>query len=307
MNAVLGFLKRDAQWPSLLYDLGYRLVMIEQPITVPNVGIVEVDIICLNHSRNHAQLWECKSGRTADAKQARVYAAVKAEHVQRTGNVTFPDPASATVEVVYCCLGDEAKAILAALVNEGLNFPVVSLGEKAELAGGVITDNEVYRRFMSGITLPPLDLVPRFLLANTHTSKAELSRPVLATLVSLLRRQVSRISARQVFEETFNDWTCMGTDLRRYLVDRIKEILQELSKNEFKEFAHVERVAHSPGDFFLVFTADILGRDASSRTRAFQRFARLAAGYTERTEKNEPYEPTKLLEQRWLPGMGPSS
>jgi hypothetical protein len=307
VNAVLGFLKRDPKWPSVLYDLGYRLAMIEQPVTVPNAGVVEVDLICLNHSRNHALLWECKSGRTVDVKQARVYAAVNAEHVQRTGNITFPEPSSATVEVVYCCLGDDAKAILATLAAESIHLPVVSLGEKAELVAGVIADNVVYRQFMGGVTLPPLELVPRFLLANTHTSKAELSRPVLASLVSLLRRQVSRISARQVFEETFNDWACMGTDLRRYLLDRTKEILLELSKNEFKEFAHIEKALASPGEFFIVFTADILGRDASSRTRAFQKFARLSAGYAERTEKNQAYEPTRLMLENWLPGMGPGS
>jgi hypothetical protein len=160
---------------------------------------------------------------------------------------------------------------------------------------------------MGGVPLPDLQSVPRFLLANTHTPKADLSRHVLATLVSLLRRQISRISALQVFEETFNDWACMGTDLRRYLVDRIKEIFQDLSKNEFKEFSHIERVAHIPGQLFIVFTADILGRDASSRTRWFQKFARLGAGYVERTEKNERYEPTRLLEQHWLPGMEPNS
>lgn len=281
--------------------------MMEQPITVPDVGVVQCDIICLNHSKNHALIWECKSGRTVDAKQARVYAGVKSEHVQRTGNVTFPEPGTATVEVVYCCLVDDAKAILAAHTSEGLKFPIVSLGEKADLASGAITDTGVYKCFMGGVALPPLELVPRFLLANTLTSKAELSHPVLATLVSLLRRQVSRISARQAFEETFNDWPCMGTDLRRYLVDRIKEILMELSQNEFKDFAHIEKVTHSPGEFFLVFTADILGRDASARTRAFQRFAKLGAGYSERTEKNQPYEPTKGLDEGWLPGMGPNS
>jgi hypothetical protein len=281
--------------------------MIEQPVAVPNVGVVEADVICLNHAKNHALLWECKSGRTASVNQARVYAAVRPEHVQLTGNVSFPDPQRATVEVVYCCLNDDANAIAAAIATEAPKLPLISLGEKAELRVGVIGDNDVYRRFMGGVTLPPLELVPGFLVANTHTTKADLSRPVLATLVSLLRRQVSRISGRFVFEESFNDWACIGTDLRRYLIDQIKTILLDLSKNEFKEFAHVEKVAHSPGEFFLVFTADILGRDASSRTRAFQKFARLAAGYTERTEKNQAFEPTKLLQQRWLPGMEPNS
>jgi hypothetical protein len=281
--------------------------MIEQPVAVPEVGVVEADVICVHHNGNHAILWECKSGRTTDPKQARVYAAVKAEHVQRTGNVTFQRPESATVEVVYCCLEEDAETITAALAEVTVKLPVVSLGEKAALHSGQLKAGPVYKEFMGGVALPPLDLVPRFLLANTHTTKADLARPVFATLVSMLGRQTNRISPRQVFEGTFNDWGCMGTDLRRYLVERIKEILVELSKNELKDFAHTEKVAHSPGDFFLVFTGDILGRDASSRTRSFQRFAKLGEGYSERVEKNQPYEPAKGLEEGWLPGFGPNS
>jgi hypothetical protein len=307
VNAVIGFLKCDPQWPSLLYELGYRLVMLEQAVTVPNAGIAEVDIICLNHSKNHAILWECKSGRTIDPKQANVYAAMDAECVQRTGNVTFPKPASATVEVVYCCLAEDAKAVSAELMGNDIKLPVVSLGDKAELSSGQIKASDVYKTFMGGVTLPSLNLVPRFLLANTHTSKADLARPIFATVVSLLRRQVSRISPRQIFEETFNDWGCMGTDLRRYLVDQIKGIALELSKDELSDFAHIERAKHSPGDFFLVFTADILGRDASSRTRTFQKFAKLGAGYSERLRNNQPFEPSNGLEDGWLPGMGPKS
>src|SRR5215472_8174556 len=91
VNAIIGFLKRDRRWPSPLYQLGYKLEMIEQPISVAGVGSAEIDVICLRQKSNHAVLWECKSGHTIDEKQAKVYAAAKAEDVQRTGNITFPN------------------------------------------------------------------------------------------------------------------------------------------------------------------------------------------------------------------------
>jgi hypothetical protein len=111
VNAVIGFLKRDRKWPSALYELGYRLAMIEQPVSAGAVGTAEVDVICLNRRRNHGMLWECKSGRTIDERQARVYASISAEDVQRTGNVTFPYPASASVEPIYCCLKADATLL----------------------------------------------------------------------------------------------------------------------------------------------------------------------------------------------------
>lgn len=181
MNAVLGFLKRDPHWPSVLYESGYRLTMIEQPISVPSVGNVEADIICLNRKRNHAIVWECKSGQTVEEKQARVYSALSATDVQRTGNVSFPRPSSASVEVAYCCLSEDSKTISNALAEMKVAIPVISLGGKAELASGQMKDVAISKLFMTGVSLPPLEEVPRFLLANTHTGKPDLARLVFPT------------------------------------------------------------------------------------------------------------------------------
>jgi hypothetical protein len=305
VNAIIGLLKRDRQWPSALYELGYRLTMIEQPIIVPGVGTVEVDTICLNRVKNHAILWECKAGRTLGEKQARVYSAIKAEDVQRTGNVTFPRPDSATIDVVYCCLSENAKGISESFQQLALALPVISLGNKAELFSGQIRAVDVQKRFMAGIDLPPLEDVPRFLLANTQTPKVDLARLLFPTLVSLLRKQVGKVSVRLVLEETFNDWSCMGTDLRRYLSDRFKELILDLCKNELEEYASIVKASHSPSELFIEFSGGILGSDASSRTRAFQKFEKLAYGFVERIEKDKPYEPAKEARSMWLPGFEP--
>jgi hypothetical protein len=279
--------------------------MIEQPVSVPGVGTVEVDVISLNHRKDHAILWECKSGRTLDEKQARIYAAMTAEHLQRTGNITFATPAAARTEVVYCCLSGEAKSIVTGLHGSGVTLPVVSLGQKAEIATGQIQDDQLRELLMIGVDLPALEDVPGFLLANTRTSSADLARVLFPTLVSLLRKQASTVSIRQILEESFNDWACMGTDLRRCLSDKFKELTRELCDNELKDYARVSRAKHSPGELLVEFTADILGRDASSRTRTFQKFAKLASGFIERMEKNRPFEPSKEVTNRWLPGLGP--
>jgi len=279
--------------------------MLEQPVTVPGAGTVEADIIALHYQKNHAILWECKSGRTADEKQAKVYAAVRPEHVQRTGNITFPKPDSATVDVVYCCLHEDAKAIVKALQQSNVALPVVSLANRAELLSGQIQDTAVGKVFMAGVELPPLEDVPRFLLANTHTSKADLGRLLFPTLVSLLRKQVSTASLRQILEETFNDWACMGTDLRRYLSRRFNDLIRDLCDNELQEYARTTKASHSPGELMVEFTGDILGRDATKRTRTFQKFEKLAYGFIERVERDKPYEPAKESENRWLPGFEP--
>jgi hypothetical protein len=230
VNAVIGFLKRDRRCPSVLYERGYRLAAVDQLVSVPTAGRAEVDVVCLNHRRNHAILWECKSGRTAKEAQARVYAAATAEDVQRTGNITFPNPASASVEPAYCCLEKDSGAIVESLQSFGLDVPVVALGASAQLVRGHFKDEAVHTGFFEGVRLPRLEEMPRFLLANIHTPKDRIAAAVFATMVSLLRKQSGRFSVVHVLEETFPDWACMGTDLRRYLRSTGNEIVKELRK-----------------------------------------------------------------------------
>lgn len=305
VNAIIGFLKRDRRWPSPLYKLGYRLEMIEQVVSVASLGRAEVDVISLSHKRNHAVLWECKSGRTLDERQARVYAAATAEAVQRTGNVTFPNPESATVESAYCCLEPDGEAVVRGLSSCASKIPVVSLGREARLVHSKFEDNDLNRCFTAGVPLPPLDEVPRFLVANTHTSKADLARVVIPTLIGFLQRQTGKFSVGQVMGNTFPDLACMGTDLRRSLAEKVKDIVKELCKYEFQDFAKTSRQSNVPGEIVVEFTVDILGQDASGRTRMYQKLARHAQGYIQRTAENRPFEPTREPESGWLPGIGP--
>jgi hypothetical protein len=305
VNAVIGFLKRDKKWPSGLYRLGYRLALIEQPVSTASHGTAEVDVICLSQKRNHAILWECKSGSAIHERQARVYAAITAEDVQRTGNLTFPHAASASVEPPYCCLEPDERVIMGSLRSWGLGIPVVSLGSKAKTASGQFADADVSKLFAGGIPLPPLEEVPRFLIANAHTPKWRLAGPLVATMVSFLRKQTGKFSLRHLLEETFNDWDCMGTDLRRHLTSAAREISKDLCENELQGLAEITKARTSPGEILMEFTVDVLGVDASTRTRTFQRLLRLASEYVDRTKENRPYQPAQEFETPWLSGLEP--
>jgi hypothetical protein len=304
VNAIIGFLKRDRRWPSPLYQSGYRLEMIEQPISVAGVGQAEIDVICLKRS-GHAILWECKSGHTVNEKQARVYAAVTVEDVQRTGNITFPQPAKASVEAAYCCLERDGEKVVAALSTCAPGIPVVALGSKAILISGQFRDANLTTTFVTGVELPPLEEVPRFLRANTQTPKASIARDLLATIVSFLQRQTRKVAIRQIMEETFPDWVCMGTDLRRHLTATAKEALTEACAAELKEYARVSHPKNLGGEPIIEWTIDILGQDASARTRLYQKLTRQAELFIERTAEGKAFDPAKEPETAWLPGFEP--
>jgi hypothetical protein len=279
--------------------------MVEQPISVAGIGSAETDVISIKHKSNHVVLWECKSGHTVDVKQARVYAAAKAEDIQRTGNVTFQNPAKATVESAYCCLEEDSAKIVGALRLCAPAIPVVALGSKALLVNGQFQDPELTAVFTEGVALPPLEEVPRFLKANTHTPKAWIARDLLATLVSFLHKQSRKITVRQILEETFPDWVCMGTDLRRHLTSTAKEMLADACRSELQDYARVSHPKNLGGEAVVEFTVDVLGQDATTRTRLYQKLTRRTELFIERTAEGRPYDPTREPETPWLPGFEP--
>ena len=305
VNAIIGFLKRDRRWPSPLYRSGYQLEMIEQPITVAGVGTAEIDVISLRHKSNHAVLWECKAGYTVGERQARVYAAASAQDLQRTGNITFSDPVKATAESAYCCLAEHADRVIAALGTYAPRLPIVALGKSALLVSGQFSDSALTSTFTTGIEIPPLEEVPRFLKANTQTPKSQIARDILATMVSFLQRQNRKVSVKQILEETFPDCVCMGTDLRRHLTETAKEIVNDLCEAELKDYARVSRPKNLSGELVVEWIIDILGSDASLRTRLYQKLMRQAELYVERVDEGKPFDPAKEPETGWLPGFEP--
>ena len=225
--------------------------------------------------------------------------------MQLTGNVTFPKPSTAGVEAAYCCLEDEAEKVSGALARCAPTLPVVALGAKALLVANRFRDSDLTSVFTVGVPLPPVEEVPRFLVADTHTPKANIAREILTTLVAFLYKQSRKISLGQVLAETFPDWACMGTDLRRSLNAKSKEIITDACNFELHEFARVSHPKNLAGELVIEFTIDVLGTDATSRTRLFQKLTRKAEGFVERVAENRPYEPAREPESMWLPGLEP--
>jgi len=143
------------------------------------------------------------------------------------------------------------------------------------------------------------------LKANTQTAKASFARDVLASLVSFLHKQSRKMTVEQVLSETFPDWACMGTDLRRHLTSTAKEILIEACSAELKDYARVLRQRNVAGAHVVELTIDVLGQDATARTRLYQKLTRKAELFVERTAEGRSFEPNKEPESLWLPGLEP--
>lgn len=66
--------KSPKPWPNPLYELGYRIKLIEKEISMCNGGLVHPDVLATSNRHLHILVIECKSGNNINADQDRRYA-----------------------------------------------------------------------------------------------------------------------------------------------------------------------------------------------------------------------------------------
>lgn len=69
--------KTPKPWPNPLYDLGYRIKLIEQEIRMRSGDIVHPDVLAASNRHMHVLVAECKSGNNINADQNRRYASLE--------------------------------------------------------------------------------------------------------------------------------------------------------------------------------------------------------------------------------------
>lgn len=93
INKFIGLCQKEGRrdqdrkpWPNPLHELGYRVNLVEQEISMGGGGTVHPDVLASSNRHLHVLVADCKSGRNIDADQDRRYASLTtadlADHVQ---------------------------------------------------------------------------------------------------------------------------------------------------------------------------------------------------------------------------------
>lgn len=80
MNKFIGLCSNVNYWPSVMYELGYRVRLVEQKISTKTDGVTP-DVVAVSNRLMHSVVVDCKSGNNIDHDQDNRYKNIKAEHL----------------------------------------------------------------------------------------------------------------------------------------------------------------------------------------------------------------------------------
>lgn len=80
MNKFIGLCSNVSDWPSVLYELGYRIKLVEQKISTETDSVTP-DIVVMSNRLSHSLVVDCKSGSNIDHGQDDRYKGIKPAHL----------------------------------------------------------------------------------------------------------------------------------------------------------------------------------------------------------------------------------
>ena len=111
INKFIGLCQKNAHggqgtkpWPNPLYELGYRVNLVEQEITMRGGGMVHPDVLASSNRHLHVLVAECKSGKNIDPGQDSRYASLATSDLSDFAQLHDPNQLKHDV-----CYVDEAE------------------------------------------------------------------------------------------------------------------------------------------------------------------------------------------------------
>ena len=90
INMFMGICSNVDEWPSTLFDLGYRVRRIEQTVRLQSAQKATPDMIAVSNKLGHVIVAECKGGNNIDKDQDEIYKQLTLEdlrpHIKIHGN-----------------------------------------------------------------------------------------------------------------------------------------------------------------------------------------------------------------------------
>lgn len=68
MNKFIDLCNNVDSWPTILYDLGYRIKLVVQKISMETDSVTP-DIVVMSNTLSHSVVVDCKNGRSIDRDQ----------------------------------------------------------------------------------------------------------------------------------------------------------------------------------------------------------------------------------------------
>ena len=233
---LIGLCHNDANWPSLLDDLGYEVRLIGQEIGAGRTGRIAADLVAYSDDLSHAIVAECKGGHAASPGQDGAYARLAVPDLEP--HVAGKDSGLAAHTSCRVVIGDNNPA-----PKPEASLPIVTFDAERVKGhgsfGNAALDKALHAGSPLGGCLEPGGYYP----FSADDDSRSLVSHVLQGILSCIRKPGSAFdldrpdAASQVLEAVHPYHAKMAPGRKATLVQRMQDIISQVADQEFKKQA----------------------------------------------------------------------
>ncbi len=243
INFIIGLCKKNTKWVCPFGELGYKVQLIEQSISIDGGQKVKPDVIPVSNKQLNALVFECKGGTTLKEDQIIRYRKLTKKDLLRWIDVFTED--SLTHDI---CLAGYENSYDKLKKSNTANFPMLSFSkDKIKKSGTNFIVEEVEEKFANEIDIsgmiPPLSYYPFSELDDKGVIVPYVLRAVTSLIVEKKRRgktdalDKNIFASAEVLRKVHPLWDILSIEHQHELQSKVQQLVDELQGTyaRFKE------------------------------------------------------------------------
>lgn len=285
-NLMIGLCRGAPGLPRALRELGYEGFWVELRFAIAGDKAVNPDMIVYSTEQRHTLLCEWKSGRNVEKDQLLRYGLVTDEDLRVRAHIPAAAAAAHDTTVfgvaeyrerlVLGLTAAESDAVLVVVDDEGLT----RVGRRFAADG---LNAAFAPRPAVDVANAPLGFLPFDAESPDHV----VAEHCIRQLVVYMNRREPLVRLSALAQDVVSIWSVLPDDARKPLTDRMRDIMTEAARYEFRPYLHRERgiegrtrtptwgIANNPLDL-----------STEKRTAAYRRLEAAQKGLVERLRSN---------------------
>ena len=233
INMFAGLCAKTRGWPHVLYDLGYRVRLVEQTIDMRSGHKINPDVVAVSEDLSHAIVADCKSGSNISAEQDERYGEL--EPGDLAYHVTVSGPGSLGHAVCYV----DSSATHDRLARH-TRFPFITFGPNSVVGHGSFGQPRLDEKLSVPTALEYAEVPDSFYPFAPDDEGDVVAPRVLRGLASYVRETrgkalppiADREAHKRILELVHPHTKAMSSKHRARLVDRIWKMTNMLLSSD---------------------------------------------------------------------------
>ena len=230
---MIGLCKNTIKWPSILFDLGYDVQLIEQTINLSSAQKINPDLVVVSGKLLHVIVADCKSGGNIDCEQDDRYKKLASEDLKPW--VTVHDPSQ--LQHIVCYVDNHANHDS---LEPHTTLPFIMFGNDSIQGYRDFNNAQLNKKLHSSISLKgarePTGYYPFSPNDDDDFIAPHVLRGVASYFMQKGRKTPSKINASEILR-LIHPYDLLSNRHKAHLIKKIENMIYVFMKSnkEFKE------------------------------------------------------------------------